>query len=183
MPAEFLDVIGIKVLRVFLLAIHSHLHGHIYYRILPPLPPPIVQYTETSSLRTLKIMTSTKLYVHEFGFGPRLIHPKKVSCARIVFIFYVYFSVGLYVVQCTMKKRIYVQCMYIHNVHRLMSVRNRNIKNGKIDNLFLQCSTVFLGNPLGISAQLYRLAKLKWRILKLGQVRSGQRAQSEFASC
>ncbi len=34
--AEFLDVIGTKVLRVFLLAIHSHL----YKRILLPPPPP-----------------------------------------------------------------------------------------------------------------------------------------------
>jgi hypothetical protein len=34
--AEFLGVIGTKVLRVFLLAIHSHL----YKRILPPPPPP-----------------------------------------------------------------------------------------------------------------------------------------------
>ncbi len=32
--AEFLDVIGTKFLRVFLLAIHSHL----YQRILPPHP-------------------------------------------------------------------------------------------------------------------------------------------------
>jgi hypothetical protein len=34
--AEFLDVIGTKGLRVFLLAIHSHL----YYWILLPPPPP-----------------------------------------------------------------------------------------------------------------------------------------------
>jgi hypothetical protein len=33
--AEFLDVIGTKVLKVFLLAIHSHLHK----RILLPSPP------------------------------------------------------------------------------------------------------------------------------------------------
>jgi hypothetical protein len=33
--AEFLDVIGTKVLRAFLLDIHSHL----YYGILPPHPP------------------------------------------------------------------------------------------------------------------------------------------------
>ena len=71
--AEFLDVIWTKVLRVFLLAIHSHL----YWQVLP-LPPLgksglklgcIVM--KTSSLRTLKIMprkTSTKLCVHEFVF-------------------------------------------------------------------------------------------------------------------
>ncbi len=34
--AEFLDIIGTRVLRVFHLAIHSHL----YYRILYPPPPP-----------------------------------------------------------------------------------------------------------------------------------------------
>jgi hypothetical protein len=34
--AEFLDVIGTKILRVFLHAIHSHL----YKRILHPHPPP-----------------------------------------------------------------------------------------------------------------------------------------------
>jgi hypothetical protein len=36
--AEFLDVVGIKVLRVFLLAIHSHLYSQIS---LPP--PPLEQ--------------------------------------------------------------------------------------------------------------------------------------------
>jgi hypothetical protein len=59
--AKFLDVIGTKV---FLLAIPRHQ----YQRNLPPPPPPeqnglklvcnvnIVQYMETSSLGTLKIM-------------------------------------------------------------------------------------------------------------------------------
>ncbi len=57
--ADFLDAIGTKVLRVFILAIHSHL----YKRILLFTPPPSAEVvcnvtlnTETSSLRTLKIM-------------------------------------------------------------------------------------------------------------------------------
>ncbi len=75
--AEFLDVIGTKVLRVFLLAIHIHL----YYGFYPPSHAlsknclklvcnvNIVQYKETSSLRRrLCSETSTKFYVHEFGF-------------------------------------------------------------------------------------------------------------------
>jgi hypothetical protein len=56
--AEFLDVIRAKVLRVFLLAIHSHLHERI-----PPSPRGkvvwnwfVTLYTETSSLRTLTMM-------------------------------------------------------------------------------------------------------------------------------
>jgi hypothetical protein len=38
-----------------------------------------IQYgnMETSSLRTLKIMSSTKLYVHEFGFWPHISHSKR----------------------------------------------------------------------------------------------------------
>jgi hypothetical protein len=53
--AEFLDVIGPKVLRVFLLALHSHLYTTEVYS--PPEPKWIETclYTETSSLRTLKI--------------------------------------------------------------------------------------------------------------------------------
>jgi hypothetical protein len=39
--AEFLDVIGTKVLRVFLLAIHSHL-----YQRIPP-PPPEEKWVDT----------------------------------------------------------------------------------------------------------------------------------------
>ncbi len=76
--AEFLDVFGTKVFRVFILARLSHL----YKGILHP-PPPLLSksglklvcnktlYTETPSLRTLKIMSrklNEKLYVHESGF-------------------------------------------------------------------------------------------------------------------
>ncbi len=41
--AEFLDVIGTKVLRVFLPEIHSHL----YKKIFPPPPPPEQKWFET----------------------------------------------------------------------------------------------------------------------------------------
>ncbi len=56
--AECLDIIGTKVLRVLLLAIHSHSCN-------------VKLYTETSSLRTLKIMLRNLngLCVHEFGFN------------------------------------------------------------------------------------------------------------------
>ncbi len=77
MEAEFLDVIRTKVLRVFLLAIHSHL----YKRIL--LPPSLcknglnwfVMYSRHCTrkpqfweLSKLCPETSTKLFVHKFGF-------------------------------------------------------------------------------------------------------------------
>ncbi len=41
--AEFLDLIGPKALRVFLLGIHRH----IYQRISPPPPPPGQKWFET----------------------------------------------------------------------------------------------------------------------------------------
>ncbi len=60
--AEFLGVIGTKVLRVFLLAIHSHL----YYVLNPPPPPP-----------------PTNLNVHELGFwNPR--KPSRLPYANIL---------------------------------------------------------------------------------------------------
>jgi hypothetical protein len=74
--AEFLDIIGTKVLRVFLLAIHCHLYSRI-------LPSPLEQKwfetgcnvnivygnlkSENSQDNVQK--TSTKLYVYEFGFS------------------------------------------------------------------------------------------------------------------
>ncbi len=76
---EFLVIIGTNVLRVFLLAILSHINPP------PPLPRAKVVwnwfvlkalYTETSSLRTLKIMprnlNEMKWYVHEFGLWLRV---------------------------------------------------------------------------------------------------------------
>jgi hypothetical protein len=51
--AEFLDVIGTKVWRVFFCAIHSHLYLRIFLWELTRLCPE----------------TSTKLNVHEFRFG------------------------------------------------------------------------------------------------------------------
>ncbi len=83
--AEFLDVTGTKVLRVFLLAVH----GHLYWRILHPPPPweKVVWnwfvmktlYKETSNLRTLKIMPGNlkKIYVHAFGFS---VYPCRPEC-------------------------------------------------------------------------------------------------------
>ncbi len=72
--AEFFDVTGTKVLRVFLLAIHSHL----YYQILLPPPPLSKKCFKTGLLCNYCIRkpqvwefseTSMKLYVHEFGFS------------------------------------------------------------------------------------------------------------------
>jgi hypothetical protein len=69
--AEFLDVIGIKVLGVFLFAIHS---------LLSPLrtDPPLVCNVPKHCIWKIKVWelsrlspeakTTTKLYVHEFGF-------------------------------------------------------------------------------------------------------------------
>jgi hypothetical protein len=78
--AVFLDVIGTKVLRVFLLAIHSHL---LYKRMLLPLPLSkiglklvcnvnIVNLKSENSQDRLYPVTSSKLYVHEFGFRIRI---------------------------------------------------------------------------------------------------------------
>jgi hypothetical protein len=110
--ADFLDEIQIKLLRVFLLAIHSHLYSFVLRFLLLQMhatstvstvqllytvkeknltenrtPFPVVYeiHTETSCLRTLKIMprTSTKLYVHEFGFWNlfMLYFPQSVEAA------------------------------------------------------------------------------------------------------
>ncbi len=76
--AEFLNVIVTKVLRVFFLSIHSHL----YYRILlPPLNKSdlklvcnvniVYKKPQVGELSRLCPETSTKLYVHEFGFWTR----------------------------------------------------------------------------------------------------------------
>jgi hypothetical protein len=75
--AEFLDVIGIKVLGVFLLAIHSHL----YKRILPPTPKKKVSglkvvgnvnieygILKSENSQDYDQKTQTKLSVQEFSF-------------------------------------------------------------------------------------------------------------------
>jgi hypothetical protein len=79
---EFLDVIGTKVSRVFLLSIHTR--SHLYKRILLHPPPPplsksglklvcnvniVLRKPQVWELSILCPETSTKLYVHEFGFG------------------------------------------------------------------------------------------------------------------
>jgi hypothetical protein len=74
--AEFVDVIGTKVLRVFLLANHRHFYINGCYSSPPPPEQKGFEnwfaiktlYTETSGLSRLCPETSTKLYVHEFGF-------------------------------------------------------------------------------------------------------------------
>jgi hypothetical protein len=80
--AEFLDVIGAKVLRVFLLAI-LNIHSQLYQQIYSPYPPSksgvklvcivnIVCGNLTSeNSQDFALKTSTKLYVHEFGFRLR----------------------------------------------------------------------------------------------------------------
>ncbi len=79
--AEFLDVIGTKVLNVFFLANHSHL----YKRILLPLSPLSksglklvcninIVYGNLKSEKSQDYVcpeTSTKLFFHEFGFQLR----------------------------------------------------------------------------------------------------------------
>ncbi len=55
--AEFLDVIGTKVLRVLLLAIHSHFYSlPLWAKVVWNWIVMKILYTETSSLRTLKIL-------------------------------------------------------------------------------------------------------------------------------
>ncbi len=71
--AKFFDVVGTTVFRVFTVTFTNGFY--------PTHPPPLKSglklvcnvfivslYTETSSLRTLRLLTSSKLYVHEFGF-------------------------------------------------------------------------------------------------------------------
>ncbi len=74
--AEFLDVIGTKVLRIFLLTIHSNLYSQIakWFGTCLECKHCIM---ETSSLRTIKIMPRN-LNVHEFGFRVNL--PERVTC-------------------------------------------------------------------------------------------------------
>ncbi len=81
---EFSDVIGTKVLRVFLLAIHSHL----YLQILLP-PPPLSKsslklvYNANIVYGNLKSANSPdcaqkpqrKLYIHEFSFWALQLSP------------------------------------------------------------------------------------------------------------
>ncbi len=81
--AEFLDVIGTKILRVFLLAIHTH--SHLSNRILLPLPPPpppsrakgvwnlcnvniVYGNLKYENCQDYAQKHQQKLYVHEFGF-------------------------------------------------------------------------------------------------------------------
>jgi hypothetical protein len=95
-----------KSFKIFLLAIHSHLNSFAlrfcFFKLTQPLTVSTVHllytvkekgekpdrkpyffpyglriHTETSSLRTLKIMPSTKLYVHEFGFRIHTMSEKK----------------------------------------------------------------------------------------------------------
>ncbi len=61
--AEFLDVIGKKVLRVFLLAIHSHLYKRIEKSGLK-----LVCNLKSENSQELCPETSTKLYIIEFDF-------------------------------------------------------------------------------------------------------------------
>jgi hypothetical protein len=75
-----LDVIGTKVLGVFLLVIHSHL-----LRILFPLHPLVQKWFETV-LYNIKSENSQdysqklqQMYVHEFGYGGNDFSSHKVS--------------------------------------------------------------------------------------------------------
>jgi hypothetical protein len=77
-----LDEIQTKVIRVFLLAIHSHCHSFYSFvtvhckgdRRKTERKPYLLPYglgnpnRNPNSVRTLKIMLSAKLYIHEFGF-------------------------------------------------------------------------------------------------------------------
>jgi hypothetical protein len=80
--AEFLDVVGTKFIRFFLLAIHRHLPLLKYFIPLSP-PPPRSQsglklvcnvnivYENLKSEKSqdyAQAETSTKFYIHEFGF-------------------------------------------------------------------------------------------------------------------
>jgi hypothetical protein len=67
---EFSDEIQTKVLRVFLLAIHSHVHSFAFYVF--KLTQPLTYFFSSVILpckgERLCPETSTKLFVHEFGF-------------------------------------------------------------------------------------------------------------------
>ncbi len=66
-----MDEIQTKVLKVFLLAIHSHLSS-LYLQLC------LVIYISSNS-RNLLTQTSKKLYVHEVGFCIRTINIPKVA--------------------------------------------------------------------------------------------------------
>jgi hypothetical protein len=81
--AEFLDVIGTKVLRVFLLAIHISPLLTDFTPLLPPPPPPplsksgfelvcyvnnVYENIKSENSQDYAQKPQQKLYVHEFGF-------------------------------------------------------------------------------------------------------------------
>ncbi len=128
-----MDVFETKVLRVFLLAIHSHLYKRIFTPT--PTPPPlnkvglklvcnvnIVQKSRISKTQRLCPETSMKLYVLEFG-SSALINMLCTMCAFCT----------MYIVHLCKKRRTYSWLLIRGLIRNLQKLRHLNESLWQLD--------------------------------------------------